>query len=131
MLSIPGPGGIRKTPSWLVPLIGYVISLVCLIWVYRGFDWKTELPKFAKADWGWVTVAVVADLLVYVLQGWRWRMLLKPIAHAPFLRTVQAVYIGLFANEILPFRSGELIRCYVQGRWIRIPFSVALSSAVI
>jgi len=121
----------RNLKSRLVPLIGYGISAACLVWLYWGFDWKTELRRFAAADWRWVTLAVVVDLAVYVIQGWRWRLLLTPVAQPSFARSVQAVFIGLFANEVLPFRSGELIRCYVLAKWTRIPFSVTLSSAVI
>lgn len=114
-----------------MPASGYTISLACLVWVYWGFDWTTELHRFLAADWRWVTLAVVADVMVYVVQGWRWRLLLSPIAWTSLWRSVQAVYVGLFANEVLPLRSGELIRCYVLGRWTGIPFSVTLSSAVV
>lgn len=131
MASVAGQVPRRRTPPWLIPVAGYAISIACLIWVYWGFDWKNELPKLAAVDWRLVTVAAVADLLVYVTQGWRWNMLLKPVGQTSLLRTIQAIYIGLFANEVLPFRSGEVIRCYLQGRWSRIPFSVVLSSAVI
>jgi len=131
MSSSPVPRARRTVPRWLLPVIGYGISLACLVWLYWGFDWKTELARFAAADRRWVTLAVIADISVYCIQGWRWRLLLKPVTRVPYLRSVQAIFIGLFANEVLPFRSGELIRCYVMGRWSRIPFSVALSSAVI
>lgn len=131
MGSAAGPSFQRKVPSWLLPALGYGISLACLIWVYWGFDWKTELPRFTKADWRWVTLSVAVDLAIYFCQGWRWSLLLRPVTKAPFLKSVQAVFIGLFANEVLPFRSGELIRSYVQAKWCRIPFSVTLSSAVI
>jgi hypothetical protein len=131
MGSVAGQARRRKLPSWLIPALGYGISVACLVWVYWGFDWKTELPKLAAADWRWVTLSVVADLAVYVCQGWRWSLLLQPVAPARFLKAVQAVYIGLFANEVLPFRSGELIRSYVMARWTHVPFSVSLSSAVI
>jgi uncharacterized protein (TIRG00374 family) len=78
-----------------------------------------------------VTLAAMADLLVYVTQGWRWSLVLKPVGRPSFLRSIQAIYIGLFANEVLPLRTGEVIRCYLQARWSRIPFSVILSSAVV
>jgi uncharacterized protein (TIRG00374 family) len=110
---------------------GYAVSLACLIWVYRGFDWKGELPKLLATDWRWVTVAVLADVVVYVVQGWRWNLLLQPLARVPLRQSIQAIYIGLFANEVLPLRSGEVIRCYLLGRWCRLPFSVVVSSAVI
>lgn len=127
----PPSAGSRHFPAWLIPALGYAVSIACLIWVYYGFDWREQVPKLLATDLRWVTLAVVADVGVYVLQGWRWRVLLKPITAVPPWRAVQAVYIGLFANELLPLRSGELIRCYLLSRWTRIPFSVTISSAVI
>jgi uncharacterized protein (TIRG00374 family) len=121
----------RRIPHWVVLLAGYSISVACLIWVYRGFDWRGELPRLFATDWRWVTVAVVADVLVYVFQAWRWNLLLQPLASMSLARTVQAIYIGLFANEVLPLRSGELIRCYLLSRWRHLPFSLTLSSAAI
>lgn len=121
----------KKIPRWFWHVLGYGISIGCLIWVYHGFDWKTELPKLASTDWRWVTTAVVVDILIYVCQGYRWNMLLRPVANCRVVKTVQAIYIGLFANEVLPFRSGEIIRCYLQARWSTIPFSVVVSSAII
>ena len=131
MSSGPAQASRKKAPSWLYPAIGYGISLACLIWVYHGFNWKTELPKLKAADWRWVAIAMVFDVVVYCVQAWRWRLLLSPVAKPSLLRSIQAVFIGLFANEILPLRSGELIRCYALGRWSGIPYSVTLSSIVI
>ncbi len=120
-----------RIPPWLIPVVGYAVSIGCLIWVYRGFDWKGELPKLLATDWRWVTLAVVSDVAVYVIQGWRWKLLLKPLKELSLIRTVQAVYIGLFANEVLPLRTGEVIRCYLLGKWNRLRFSVVVSSAVL
>jgi glycosyltransferase 2 family protein len=44
---------------------------------------------------------------------------------------VRAIYVGLFANEILPLRAGELLRCFLLTRWTKLPFSVSLTSALI
>ncbi|MBI4904436.1 MAG: flippase-like domain-containing protein [Acidobacteria bacterium] len=121
----------NRIPSWLGPALIYALSVGCLIWVYRDFDWKNELPRVKQIHWAWVVLAVASDILVYVLQSWRWRILLTPVCDAPLLRTMQAVYIGLFANEVLPLRSGEAIRCYLQAKWTGISFPVAVSSALI
>ncbi|MCZ2077857.1 MAG: flippase-like domain-containing protein [Bryobacterales bacterium] len=107
------------------------MSLGCMVWVYKGFDWQRELPRILAIDVRWVTVAVIADILVYCCQGWRWSLLLSPLARVPAWRSIQAVYIGLFANEILPLRTGEVIRSYLQSKWAGLPFSVVISSAVI
>jgi uncharacterized protein (TIRG00374 family) len=117
--------------KWLIPVIGYAVSVASLLWVYWGFDWKTELPKFARAHWGWVAVAVAADLAVYAVQGWRWALLLRAIQPVRWLRSVQAIFIGLLANEVLPLRTGEIVRGYVQALWTRLPFSLVLSSIAV
>ncbi len=84
-----------------------------------------------RVHWAWILLAVSCDVAIYIIQGWRWNLLLKPLARVPLWRSVRAIYIGLFANEMLPLRSGEAIRCYLQGRWSKILFSEALSSALI
>jgi uncharacterized protein (TIRG00374 family) len=121
----------RRLPSWLLPALGYGISIACLIWVYSGFDWRRELPRLLDTDWRWVVLAVVSDWIVYFCQGFRWTALLSPLGNFSVWKTTQAIYIGLFANELLPLRSGEIIRCYLQRRWTGLPLAVVISSAMI
>lgn len=109
----------------------YGLSASCLIWVYRDFDWKTELPRLLHMHWWWLLLAVGCDVTVYVCQSWRWNLLLRPFGRVPLWRTVRAIYIGLFANEALPLRSGEAIRVYLQSHWNHLPLSAAISSAII
>jgi uncharacterized protein (TIRG00374 family) len=109
----------------------YAISFGCLFWVLAHTDYRQMSHDIARMHWGWVSFAVVTDVLVYFFHGWRWSLLLSPLAPVPFWRSVRAIYVGLFANEILPFRTGEIIRCYLQARWNALPFSVTLSSLVI
>lgn len=120
----------KKAPKWLIPVIGYIVSIACLIWVYHGFDWKRELPRIWATNPGWVAVAVAADILVYVTQGWRWSLVLQPIEPVSVWRSIQAIYIGLFANEVLPLRTGELIRSYLMAKWHGLEFGVVISSVV-
>ncbi len=121
----------RFSTNRLIPFVGYGVSAITLLWVYWGFDWRSELPKLAAADWRWVGLAMTADVATYFVQGWRWSLLLRPVAPARFLRSVQAIFVGLFANSVLPLRSGEIIRTYLQARWLDIEFPVSLSSALI
>jgi uncharacterized protein (TIRG00374 family) len=82
-------------------------------------------------DWKWVAVGVLADLAVYVAHAWRWNTLLNAISRLRLWRTVQAIYIGLFANEVLPLRAGELIRCYLLAHWNDLRISLIFASAVV
>lgn len=123
--------GGRRVPPWLGTAVAYTLSMLCLLWVYHDFDWRTELPKLRRIHVGWIALAVASDVLVYVSQAWRWNILLRPVSRLPLWKSVQAIYIGLFANEVLPLRSGELIRCYLLTVWDRVPFALVLSSALI
>lgn len=130
-MSSPSASGGRRFPPWLGTVAVYLLSLGCLLWVYHDFDWRTELPKLSQIHPAWIAAAVAADVLVYVSQAWRWNILLAPVRRLPLWKSVQAIYIGLFANELLPLRSGELIRCYLMAVWHRIPFPLVLGSALI
>jgi uncharacterized protein (TIRG00374 family) len=112
-------------------LLTNAISIVCLIWVLHDMDLKSLGQDIKEMRWGWVFVAVVTDVAVYVWQGYRWSLLIEPITPVSVWQCVRAIYVGLFANEVLPLRSGEVIRCYLQARWSGLPFTVILSSAVI
>lgn len=120
-----------STKRRLLILATNILSVACLWWVLHDINWREYPDELRSMNWWWVSVAVISDILVYVWHGWRWSLLLKPLGNIPVLRSVRAVYVGLFANEILPLRTGEVIRCYLQARWSELPFSVILSSAVI
>lgn len=121
----------RKFPPWLLPLVGCFVSAGALYWTFHGVELAAVVRDLAATSWGWVPLAALADLFVYVWQSWRWNLLLAPIARIPLWRSIRAIYVGLFVNEILPMRPGELLRAYLQARWSRLPFSVVLSSVVI
>ena len=110
-------------------MLGYSVSAGCLIWVLHGYPLDELGPTLRALDYRWVLLAVIADLAVYVVHGWRWTTLLAPVAKLGLWRTVQAVYIGLFANEVLPLRTGEVIRCYLLAHWNDLRLSLSFASA--
>ena len=108
-----------------------LLSFASLAWVLQDFEPEKLWPEVRAMRWNWVGAAVLFDILVYFLQGWRWSLLLRPVANIRSTQSIGAIYVGLFANEILPLRTGEVIRCYLQARWSGLPFTVTLSSAII
>jgi glycosyltransferase 2 family protein len=128
--SVPPRSGRPASQKALV-IVAFVLSIASLFYVLHDFEPEKLLGEIRAMHWGWVAAAVIFDILVYFLQGWRWSLLLRPVANVPYARSIRAIYVGLFANEILPLRTGEIIRCYLQGRWSGLPFTVTLSSALI
>ncbi|HEY2013335.1 MAG TPA: lysylphosphatidylglycerol synthase transmembrane domain-containing protein [Bryobacteraceae bacterium] len=121
----------RKVPTWAPQLLGYALSGACLIWVLHGYPLNQLIPEIRKLDYRWVALAVLSDLVIYVTHGWRWNTLLSPVVRLKLWRTVQAIYIGLFANEVLPLRVGELIRCYLLAHWNDLRVSLGFASAAV
>src|SRR5580698_7818917 len=126
----PSPPRSNRT-SHIFTAITLVVSIACLAWAVHGVSWTELWAEIRELDWRWVAVGAIADLLVYVVQGWRWSLLLLPIAPVSNWSSVGSIYVGLFANEVLPLRAGELIRCFLMARWSKIPISVTLASALI
>jgi glycosyltransferase 2 family protein len=121
----------RSRTQRILMIAALVLSVASLVWVLHDFEPEKLMGEIRAMHWSWVAAAVLFDILVYFLQGWRWSLLLRPVANIPFAQSIRAIYVGLFANEILPLRTGEIIRCYLQGRWSGLPFTVVLSSALI
>src|SRR5258708_185060 len=131
MDSIPVKSRRWKVPRWLVVVATWAISIASLMWALRGYDFSQIRLAILSVKWGWVLLAVVLDLAVYVLQGWRWLTLLSPVERMGLWETVHAIFIGLFASGVLPLRPGEIIRCYLLAFWGEIPISLTLTSAAI
>jgi hypothetical protein len=100
-------------------------------WVLNGAGLQHIWGEIRRMHWAWVSAAVSADVCVYLLHAWRWRLLLSPIGRIPFVQAVESIYVGLFANEVLPFRAGELIRCFLLSKFTQVPISVTFASALI
>jgi uncharacterized protein (TIRG00374 family) len=77
--------------------------------------------------------AVVIATLTYPLRLVRWRLLLRAAdgTALPATPLWHAVAIGFMANNILPFRAGELVRLLAASRLAGVRFSSALSSVAV
>lgn len=100
-------------------------------WVLNGASLGHIWGEVRHMHWRWVSLAVTSNVCAYLLQGWRWKLLLNPVERVSFAQPTEAIYVGLFANEVLPLRAGELIRCFLLFKSTDIPLSVTFASALI
>jgi uncharacterized membrane protein YbhN (UPF0104 family) len=113
-------------------VVANVISIICLAWTLYGANLGELRREVEHLDWRWVAVGMILDVLAFSVQAWRWILVLKPVTNIAPWDCLRAVYVGLFASEVLPVRAaGEVIRCYLLGLWSDIPVSVTLASALI
>jgi len=123
-----GPGGARRA---IVRFAGYPIAAACIAWVAHDIDLRDAARSAASMRWAWVPLAVLLDVGSYFCQGWRWEILLRRAGTPGVLRATQAVYSGLFANEVLPARLGEAVRAYLVRRWTGSPYTSIVSSMLL
>lgn len=121
----------RKLAKWLVPLFAYAFAIGSLVWVFHSFDLHQFEQDLRTLRWTWVALGILFNVVVYVLDGWRWAVLLRPAEIVPVGECVKAVFVGQVANAALPFKAGEIIRCYLLSFWTDTPLSLALTSYAI
>ena len=120
-----------KVPKWLVPAIGFAVSLVSLYFSFRKFDYAQLGQDVGHLIWPWVILGVSFELLSYVVDAWRWLVILSPAEQPSLMQCTQSTFIGLFANDVLPAKAGEIIRPYLLTRWAGVPLSLSITSAVL
>jgi glycosyltransferase 2 family protein len=109
----------------------YAFATACLVWVFHDVHPRELLATMSIANWWFVALAIIIDILTYVLQGIRWKLLLAPVGRLSTLRATQGIYAGLFTNELVPLRFGELVRAFLVSRWLSLRFTEVLPSMVI
>jgi glycosyltransferase 2 family protein len=120
-----------RIPKWLVPAAGYSIAIASLIWVFHAFDYKQLGQDVRALHWGWVLLGIVLSLMVYVVDAWRWSVLLRSAEIVPLGECIKAIFVGQVANGVLPAKAGEVVRCYLLSLWTEMPVSLALTSDAI
>lgn len=120
-----------RSKSRIYAWIGYAVSIACLVWVLYDFHVKEALEELANVSWRWVLLGIVFDVLSYVVQGIRWKLLLSPFGGAKVKHTIRAVFVGLFANVIFPLRPGEPLRAYLISDSEDHPFVTVLGSVLV
>jgi glycosyltransferase 2 family protein len=126
----PAPNSARRL---LPALAGILISAALLWWAFRGVRFDEIRSQIAGAKRWPLLLAVVIATTTYPLRLIRWRLLLRGPAGEPlpWPPLWHAVAIGFMANNMLPFRAGELVRTFAVVRLARVRFTAALSSIAV
>ena len=81
------------------------------------FFWRTDegelADALAQANYWWAVPAVAIWFVSAVLRSLRWHYLLRRLVSLSTATLYPIVIIGYMANNLLPLRTGELVRAYV------------------
>lgn len=117
----------------LAGLIGVGITVALLAWVLRDVSFGEVWHAARSADLLWILAAVLLATSTFVLRLFRWRLILRTAEDRPLPTAAlwHSIAIGFMANNILPFRAGELVRAFAVTRLGGVPITTALSSLLL
>lgn len=102
---------LKSKALWL----GVLISLALLVFVFYGTDLRTIGDTFRTANYFFLLPAILLYFIGVLFRAFRWHFLLRSIKPIGTVRLFQVTVIGYMANDLLPFRIGELVRSYILG----------------
>lgn len=97
-------------------VIGVIFSIIAIVVVVRGVDWKVLLSSVRKARIEYISLGMFFLVCDTFLRAWRWQILLRPLGKFRLIKDSMAfAMIGYMANMILPLRAGEIVRPVMFG----------------
>ena len=114
-------------------LLAVLLSALLLWWAFRDVDLNEAIGYLERVRLGWLLAAVVTATSLFPLRLVRWRLLLRREDGGayPWLPLWHAVAMGFAANNLLPFRAGEVVRTVAASRQTGARLSTSLASVAV
>ena len=117
-----------KRRQWIT-LLGFAISLLLLYLSLKDIMLHDILETLKRADLKYAFLPLLFILGAASGASYRWARVSGTDVH--FRETFTALIIGLFVNNVLPARIGELARGYVLSRKKGFTFTYAFSTVLV
>jgi len=109
------------------------LSVLLLWWAFRDVNFAEALGYLRAVHTGWLLAAVVVATSLFPLRLVRWRLLLRRDDGGPYpwLPLWHAIAMGFAANNLLPFRAGEIVRTVAASRLTGARLTTSLASVAV
>ena len=123
----------RRSARALQLIIGLAITAALVWWAFRTVNFADVWATIQTARVVPMVLAVIVATMPFALRIPRWKHLLRDDqgGELPTAPLWHATAIGFAANNVLPFRAGEVIRVAAVSRLARVSFASALSSVAV
>jgi uncharacterized protein (TIRG00374 family) len=111
--------------------LGVIVAVVCLYFAFRGMSVREVVDTMRTADPRWIGLALSIYLVGFLVRTVRWRVILSPIKPVSPKELFPIMMIGYFANNVLPFRIGELVRAHLTGRRLQISRTASFGTIIL
>jgi uncharacterized protein (TIRG00374 family) len=112
--------------------IGFISSLgvsgIAIFWLVHKISFKGVEQSIRYVNYSGLLFAALIYSIGFLPRGLRWRLMLSTVKNVSFSDSTQVVVLGYAANNILPFRLGEIVRAYVMSKKNNISKLTSLGS---
>ena len=116
--------------SWRV-WVGVGISAAFLLYAFHGQNLDDVWAALKRVDLRWLPPALALYFAGVWVRALRWSVLLRPVVRARAGAIFPVVVVGYTANNVLPLRTGELVRAYLLGRRYGVRKTAALATIAV
>lgn len=113
----------------LIVIIGFAVSVVLLYFSLKGMDYRKLLETLGTADLRYAFLPIGFIFVCLTLCSFRWSRVAGNGVR--FRDAFVALVIGLFINNVMPARIGEVARGYALSRRRGMPFTYAFSTVFV
>ncbi len=113
----------------LITILGLVISIVLLYFSMKDIRFREIIDTLKNADLRFVFMPTVAIFAAAALCSVKWTKIAG--ANVRFRDSFTALIIGLFINNVLPARIGEIARGYVLSKRTGISLTYGITTVII
>ena len=112
-------------------IVGLIVSGVSLYIVIQNLRPAEVWQAFRQAHYLWIVPAVALYLFALVARTARWQALLSSERRIPLRELLPTMAMGRGANNIYPFRTGEIIRALLLRQRNGVSAATGLASILV
>ena len=113
----------------IVTIVGFIISIVLLYFALKGVNYRELYATLRGADMRFAFISIPCIFFCCTLSSYRWSKVAGNGAR--FRDTFIALFSGLFINNVLPARIGEIARGYVLSKRTGLSFTYSVTTVLL
>lgn len=106
--------------------LGVVAIFFCIQDIQFNHFWailQSLLPNF-------IILAAIINLLVIMIKALRWQIIVSPVKHIGYFIGLRMLIVGFMANNVLPFRLGEVARLHLLKKHLDLGYVTSTGTII-
>ncbi len=113
----------------IITIAGFIISIVLLYFALKGVQYREIYDTLRGADIRYIFISVPSIFLCCTFCSYRWSKIAGNGTR--FRDAFIALFSGLFINNVLPARIGEIARGYVLSKRTGLSFTYSVTTVLL